>query len=228
MREMILLFLIVVAFILCIVTLQYCIYPATLIPMPYLSISDLSAKYAISERSIYLKLQSNTNIRRKKEGKKRLINDADFAKVTGVIMQDLQVWNADNNQDSSNEKDSESLQHLHNDFILAKSKIDQLENYTNNLQSIANDRALALSDMKAEKNLWVKKFDALQTKHNQTIEQFFKNITSSFDYVLHWPYYCFFKTFHTLLHLPKNSNKKTACKAACFRCRKPKEGHEIS
>lgn len=58
--------------------------------MSYLSIQDISAKFAVSERTIYLKLKNNPQIKRKKAGKTKLIHVADFAEVMGAKLQLLQ------------------------------------------------------------------------------------------------------------------------------------------
>jgi hypothetical protein len=63
---------------------------------------------------------------------------------------------------------------LQTSLAVVKGEKDNLQKFNSNLQDIANDRALALTEMKAEKNLRFEKFENLQTSHNQFMQDYFR------------------------------------------------------
>lgn len=92
-------------------------------------------------------------------------------------MQSLQTnaVEAKKSKDSINSQELQSpMQELQNALVVSEGEKRNLQKYNNNLQEIVKDRSLALTEMKKERNLRLEKFDALQIKHNQTIEKFYR------------------------------------------------------
>ncbi|MGH1438364.1 MAG: hypothetical protein ACRBG0_28305 [Lewinella sp.] len=55
--------------------------------MEYVTIKDLSAKFAIPERTVYYQINHTPGIRTKKQGRSKVVNLADFAKACGKDLQ---------------------------------------------------------------------------------------------------------------------------------------------
>ena len=68
-----------------------------------------------------------------------------------------------------------SMQRLQNSLVLLEGENENLKSYNNNLHKIANDRTLAFNEMKEERNLWLNKYENLQSEHNHIVlKDFFK------------------------------------------------------
>lgn len=145
--------------------------------MEYMNIKQLSAKFAMPERTVYYHIANSPSIRVKKVWKSKLANVADFAIACGKDLQPLQnIANTELKPQSDWEiatlqSSLQALQTKHE--IILVEKIN-LEKYNRNLEEIAQSRALALKDEKQEKLEWVAKYDTLQTKYNSEIQKFMK------------------------------------------------------
>ena len=145
--------------------------------MEYLSIKDLSAKFAMPERTVYHKISTTASVRTKKEGRTKLANVADFAKACGKPLQSLQTITQDEPKTESTTIIAElqkSKQELQTKYDIVIAEKTSLEKFNRNLEEIAQDRALALTDEKQEKKERIEKYDSLQQKYHTRIEIFAK------------------------------------------------------
>lgn len=145
--------------------------------MEYLSIKDLSAKFAMPERTVYYNVANNTNIRVKKEWRTKLANVADFAKACGKTLQPLQTvaeGKTKSQSDITVATLQKPLQDLQKKYEIVLSEKTNLERYNRNLEETAQAYALAIKDEKKEKLEWIGKYDTLQSKYQNDIQIYMK------------------------------------------------------
>jgi hypothetical protein len=145
--------------------------------MEYMSIKDLSAKFAMPERTVYHKISITSSIRTKKEGRTKLANVADFAKACDKPLQPLQstAQVEPKNESTTVIADlQKSKNELQTKYDLVVAEKTSLEKFNRNLEEIAQNHALALKDEKQEKKERIEKYDTLQQKYHTKIEAFVK------------------------------------------------------
>ena len=69
-------------------------------------------------------------------------------------------------------------------LAVVKEQNEGLQKFNSNLQKIANDRSIQLSEIKEERNQWLKKFEDLQTSHNQFIKDYFRKYYMLFGFCI--------------------------------------------
>lgn len=142
--------------------------------MEYVTIKELSAKFAMPERTVYYQINHNPRIRTRKQGRSKAVNVADFAKACG---KDLQ-WSANSTTPLPEENNQSmgfaALQKLQEEKRLAEEKIFALEKVNTNLETNRNKFVQLYTDEKNEKKEVMKKLDDLQEKYHTDIQSFMK------------------------------------------------------
>jgi len=145
--------------------------------MQYLSIKELSAKFAMPQRTVYYNVANNASIRVKKHWRTKLICVADFAKVCNKDFKPLQnkiEESPKNLLDNSVTILQESLQSLQQENQLDKEKIFSLHKVNTNLETARNRFVQLYTEEKEQrKDLW-EKYDSLQQTHHREVQVFLK------------------------------------------------------
>lgn len=147
--------------------------------MEYLTLKELTAKFAMPERTAYYKLANHSRIRTKKRGRSKLVHVADFAKACNLNLQDLQpIAETQDNKKVEVPEQSDiarlqtNLQELQTQHSLVLSEKSHLEKRNRNLEEMAQSHALALKEEKKEKLHIQEKLDQSLERYTQTIQEF--------------------------------------------------------
>lgn len=149
--------------------------------MEYLSIKQLSAKFAMPERTVYYNIANNPNIRVRKQWRSKFANVADFAKACGKELQTLPDVAETPKQDTAKSESridiailQKSLQTLQQENKVEKDRMLSLQQVNNNLQTNLNRFVQLHSDEKKEKTELMEKYDNLQKQYHLEIQHFLK------------------------------------------------------
>lgn len=145
--------------------------------MEYLSIKQLSAKFAMPARTVYHHVANNPNIRIKKQGRMKLANVSDFAKACNIDLQTLQ-WIAAEKPKGQSEHNfasmQKSLQDLQQEGQLSKEKIFSLQRVNTNLETNRNKFIKLYTEEKTQKTELREKYDSLQQTYHREVQTFSK------------------------------------------------------
>lgn len=137
--------------------------------MDYMTIKDISAKFAIPERTVYYHLANKEGIRTKKQWRTKLIHIADFAKACGIQLQSLQAVagnDSENKSQSSIAKMQNVLQNLQKENQYSTDKILALQKVNTNLEMSLNEFVQLHSDEKKERKALMEKVEKYAKKYN--------------------------------------------------------------
>lgn len=155
--------------------------------MEYLSIKQLSAKFAMPARTVYHHVANNPNIRIKKQGRMKLANVSDFAKACNRDLQPLQWIAIEEPKDQSNHKFAsfqKSLQDLQQEGQLSKEKIFSLQKVNTNLETTRNKFIKLYTEEKEQRADLREKYDTLQETYHREVQSFLKKYYLSLGFCM--------------------------------------------
>lgn len=144
--------------------------------MDYLSIRELAAKFAMPERTVYYHVANSSDIRRKKQWRKKLIHVADFAANCGNGLQELQrkdsstLWISNTDIDFATLQST--LQELQTQNKLKDDENSTLRRQNTDLETTRNKFIQLHTEEKNEKRSIQEKYDVAQEQHHDEIKKY--------------------------------------------------------